>query len=93
MTTATDRTRDQACGSWDKATAKRRWTRSLRRQSLRGLGDSRWIRSSAYRRRREPTRPEQHHLPAEQPRSIAGSESKGDRRWRTLTEKSPVPSA
>ena len=58
-----------------------------------GLSHPRWSRSLAYRRRLEPTRPEQHHLPAEQPRGIAGWESEGERRWRALTEKSPVPSA
>lgn len=31
-----------------------------------GLSHPRWSRSLASRRRREPTRPEQHHLPAEQ---------------------------
>ena len=58
-----------------------------------GLGHPRWIRSLAYRRRHEPTRPQQHHLAAEQPRSIAVSESDRDRRWQALREKSLVPSA
>lgn len=35
-------------------------------QASGGLGHPRWIRSLAYHRRREPTRPEQHDLPAEQ---------------------------
>ena len=35
-------------------------------QASGGLGDPCWSRSLAYRRRREPTRSEQHDLPAEQ---------------------------
>ena len=58
-----------------------------------GLSHPRWSRSLAYRRRLEPTRPEQHHLPAELSRGITGLEHDCARRRPVLTDWPAEPSA